>query len=126
MAPPRGKYQVKLNAVMFSMMLEDLLAGPCTAQDIATHTGMNILTVQRTFRQMYARKVVHISGWEQDTQGRWVIRVFSLGAGIDKKRPPKKTEAQRRKEWRERSAARELGGAMYAGLVAANDSRRAA
>lgn len=126
MAPPRGKYQVKLNAVMFAMMLEDLLAGPCTAQDIAQHTGMNILTVQRTFRQMYARKVVHISGWEQDAQSRWVIRVFSLGAGKDKKRPPPKSEAQRRREWREKVQAESLGGQMFAGLVAANDQRKAA
>lgn len=102
MAPPRGKEQVKLNAVMFSMMLEELMSGPCTAQHLADYTGMHILTVQRTLRPMYRRGVVHIAGWEKDPQGRWVIRVFGLGHGTDKKRPAPKTRAQKRKEDRAR------------------------
>ena len=98
MAPPRGKEQVKLNAVMFAEMLGELIAGPCTAQDMAEATGMHILTVQRTMRPMLRRGLVHVCGYEQDSQGRWVIRVFKFGAGKDAKRPPPKTRAQKRKE----------------------------
>jgi hypothetical protein len=69
MAPPRGKYQIKLNAVMFSMMLEELMAGPSKAQDIAEYTGMSVLTVQRTLRVMHRRKVIHIAAWEEVHRG---------------------------------------------------------
>lgn len=121
MAPPRGKYQVKLNAVMFAEMLGEMMDGPCTAQDLAQHTGMHVLTVQRTLRPLYRRGLVHISGWERDAQGRWVIRVFKLGAGKDMKRPPPKKKAQRLRESRARKS--------FAGLVnlpAANDHQREA
>lgn len=99
MAPPTGKKQVKLNAVMFSMMLEELLSGPCTAQTLAEYTGMYIQTVRKTLRAMHRRKVVHIAGWEKDTNGRHVIRVFGLGFGKDVK-APKKSRLEMNREYR--------------------------
>lgn len=116
MAPPRGKEQVKLNAVMFAEMLGELLEGPCTAKDLADHTGMHILTVQRSLRPMHRRKLVHISGYEQDASGRWVIRVFKWGIGSDAKRPAPKTRAAKRKAGRVKRriavAHQALAGAM--------------
>lgn len=102
MAPPRGKEQVKLNAVMYAEMLAEMIAGPCTAHDIADHTGMHVLTVQRTLRPMHRRGLVHISGYEKDAQGRSVIRVWRFGEGKDAKRPPPKDRAQKRREARAR------------------------
>ena len=113
MAPPRGKYQVKLNAVLYAEMIGELLEGPSTAQDLASHTGMHVLTVQRTLRPLYRRGLVHISGWEKDSQGRWVVRVFKFGPGKDAKRPPPKTKAQRVRETRARAAS--LRGVSFAG-----------
>jgi hypothetical protein len=97
MAPPQGKKQVKLNAVMFSIMLEDLLRGPCTAQEIADSSGMALLTTQKTLRAMYRRGVVHISGWELDAAGRCTVRVFALGEGKDARKPIKRRSELNRK-----------------------------
>jgi hypothetical protein len=91
MAPPRGQYQTKLNAVMFSMLLEELMSGPATAQGIADYTGMSVLTVQRTLRVMHRRKVIHIAAWEEDVRGAWTLRVWALGEGRDARKPPPKT-----------------------------------
>lgn len=98
----KGRKLVKLGAVMFAMMIEEMMAGPCTAQDIAAHTGMCLTTVQRTLRAMYDRKVVHIAGWECDGAGR--RRVFGLGAGKDKPRPAAKSMAQIQRDYRARQA----------------------
>lgn len=97
MAPPTGVKQVKLNAVMFSMMLEEMLDGPATAQTMADHSGMHIVTVQRTLRAMYRRGVVHIAGWERDQAGRMTVRVFGLGRGRDAKKPITHRSEQNRK-----------------------------
>jgi transcription initiation factor IIE alpha subunit len=97
MAPPQGSKQVKLNAVMFSMMLEELLDGPATAQTIAEYTGMAQLTVNKTFRAMYRRGVVHIAGWELDQAGRMTVRVFGLGPGRDARKPIKKRSEMNQK-----------------------------
>jgi DNA-binding transcriptional ArsR family regulator len=112
MAPPRGKYQVKLNAVMFAELIGELMEGPCTAQDLADHTGMHLLTVQRTLRPLYRRKLVHISGWEKDAQGRHVIRVFKMGADKDAKRPPPKPRALKKREYVARKALASVGAAL--------------
>jgi DNA-binding transcriptional ArsR family regulator len=97
MAPPLGSKQVKLNAVMFAMLLEELMDGPATAQTIADYTGMAPLTVNKTFRALYRRGVVHIAGWEKDLAGRMTVRVFGLGRGRDAKKPIKKRSELNRK-----------------------------
>lgn len=114
MAPPRGKYQIKLNAVMFTMMLEDLLSGPCTPQDLAEHTGMAVLTVQRTLRVMHRRGVVHIAAWGEDARGAMTLRVFALGHGKDAKKPPPKTS----RFFANRKVARLAAAGVFGSLAA--------
>jgi DNA-binding MarR family transcriptional regulator len=121
MAPPRGQYQIKLNAVMFTMMLEEMLEGPSTAQNLAEHTGMSLITVQRTLRVMHRRGLVYISGWEKDSTSRWAVRVFTFGKGKDAKRPPPKPRAQKSREHRAKTRLDYLKN-----LGAANDSGRKA
>jgi DNA-binding IclR family transcriptional regulator len=103
MAPPIGKKQTKLNALMFAMLLEELLSGPCTAQALAEHTGMALITTQRTLRTMYRRGALHIGGWERDAAGRYTVRVFALGHGRDAKKPIK-TRLQMNREYRARKS----------------------
>lgn len=113
MAPPIGRKQVKLNAVMFSIMLENLLSGPCTAQEIAESTGMALLTTQKTLRAMYRRGVIHISGWEKDAANRCTVRVFKLGEGRDA-RKPLTSRSQMNRKYRAKKAMQPLS------LIAAN------
>jgi hypothetical protein len=116
MAPPRGKYQTKLNAVMYAMMLEDLLEGPSTAQELADYTGMSILTVQRTLRVMHRRGVIHVAAWNEDMRGAWTLRSFALGRGKDAKKPPPKTRAQYEQNRRDRLRTAAVGP-MYGSLL---------
>ena len=113
MAPPIGKKQLKLNALMFAMMLEELLSGPCTAKSLAEHTGLSLITVHRTLRALYRRNVVHIASWENDAANRCNVRVFGLGHGRDARKPVK-TKAQSNKAYRLKAARRPLAemGAM--------------
>lgn len=115
----KGKPQNKLNAVMYAMMLEELLSGPCTAQAIAEYTGMHTLTVRETLRTMHRKGVVHIAGWEEDARGAWSIRVFGLGHGRDKPKPAPKTSGGKCKAKRRPSPASiALRGTPFAGLAA--------
>jgi biotin operon repressor len=117
MAPPKGKPQVKLNAALFAMAIEELMTGPTTAQTIADITGMGQVTVWHLIRALRKRGVVHIDSYEADTNGRQMVRVFALGHGEDAKRPPTKRNEKTRVA-RQRREAKAKVGVMFGPLVA--------
>jgi len=110
MAPPRGKYQTKLNGVMFAMMLEDLMTGPSTAQQLADYTGMSLITVQRTLRVMHRRGVVHIAAWDEDARGAKTRRSFALGHGKDARKPPPISKAEKNRRYKAKAMATVFAG----------------
>jgi biotin operon repressor len=116
MAPPKGKPQVKLNAALFAMAIEELMTGPTTAQTIADITGMGQVTVWHLIRALRKRGVVHIDSYEADSQGRQMVRVFALGHGEDAKRPPTKRNEKTRVARQRRKAKASAG--MFGPLVA--------
>lgn len=116
MAPPKGKPQVKLNAALFAMTMEELMHGPTTAQTIAEITGMGLVTVWHLIRALRKRGVVHIGSYEADSQGRQTVRVFALGSGTDAKRPQTKRN-ERTRSARQRREAKAKVGVMFAPLV---------
>lgn len=115
MAPPLAKKQVKLNAHLLALMLDELLDGPCTSQAMADRTGLFILTVNKTMRAFYQEGVVHIAAWERDAADRMTVRVWGLGRGKDAKKQIKK-KSQMNRESRQRRilkmAQQALSGAM--------------
>lgn len=113
MTAPIRRVHVKLNAVMFTMMLEELMAGPCRAQDLADYTGMSMLTVQRTIRVMHRRKVIHIKAWEKDVRGAWTCKVYQLGEGKDAPKPKPKLST----EYESRRLAKDRQARMYSALA---------
>jgi biotin operon repressor len=117
MAPPKGKPQVKLNAALFAMAMEEFMHGPTTAQTIADITGMGQVTVWHLIRALRKRGVVHIDSYEADTQGRQMVRVFALGQGEDAKRPPTKRNELTRAARQRREALANVG-TMFGQLVA--------
>jgi hypothetical protein len=117
MAPPIGKKQVKLNAALLAMMLQELVAGPCTGPQLAEHTGMSTITVYHTLRALHRKHLVHIAAWDTDTQGRKSVRAFAFGEGKDVPRPRAKRARVSKSEYDNRVRARKLGGTMYAGLM---------
>jgi hypothetical protein len=120
-----AKGQVRLSHLTFTLVLEELVSGPCTAQALADHSGMLPKTVRLLLRTMRAKKLVHIAGYEKDTRGRLNVLVYGWGYAKDAKRQPK-PRAQVQRDYRARASAAILSGTPFAGLLAANDNRRAA
>jgi hypothetical protein len=87
MAPPKGKSQIRLGSLMFTLTMERLMQSPASNYDLADHTGMHYITVSRLMRMMHARKVVHVAAWVKSPRTRYIERVWALGSGMDAERP---------------------------------------
>lgn len=126
---PKGKPQHKLNALSLAIMLEEMLEGPFTTQNLVEVSGLGKTCVYRFLRTFHAKSVVHISGWEKDSAGRVCVPVYTLGRGKDVKRKIK-SKAETNREYIERKRMKEvaegLNARLASALMASNDSRKAA
>lgn len=95
----------KVNQEMYGILFNELLEGPCTANDLATVTGLHLVTVQDLLRTLRRHKVVYISGWQKNGRDIECIAIFSFGRGKDKK-PKTKTRAEIARNYRLRKEAR--------------------
>lgn len=109
-----GRSKVRLNALAFMLVVEELMSGPCTAQALCDHTGLEKKTMWLLLRTMQDHNVVHIAAWEKDSLGRVGVKVYGFGAGRNAKKPTK-TGAQACKDWRERRKAAALSEAFGVG-----------
>lgn len=108
--------QIRLSYITFTLLLEELLSGPCTARSLSDHTGMGHRYMCRLLRTMHEKKVVHIAGWDKDSLGRNGVRVYGLGAGKDAKRVTK-SKAECNRDYRRRASGSALAGTPFAGLL---------
>lgn len=118
--------RARLSHLTFALFLEELMAGPCTTTSLVETTGLKRQTVNVILSTMHKRKVVHISGWENNAAGRSSVRVFALGQGRDAPRKPK-SRLEINRAFRARQAISSLAAAV-GGRVrpAANDDQRSA
>lgn len=107
MAPPIGRKAAKANAIAAWRLIELLMQGTHTIQQLADDTGLHRITVERWLRAGRNAGLVYIDHWEQDCRGRMILRVLKLGTGKDAK-CPKLTDAQRRQRYRDRQRARQM------------------
>lgn len=112
----------RLNAVLYAMLLEELVAGPTTLHALCEVTGFERKTVRSILKAMHDRKLVHLSGYDKDSRGRAIVPVWTFGRGRDAKRQPK-SHAENCRSFRERERKGELSAAFS---MAANDSARRA
>lgn len=99
---PRKRSKVRLNGLLFAMMLEELLSGPCTSEVLAEHTGLCLRTVRKTLQALHERKLVYIAAWEKDSIGRQAqVKVYAFGQARDAKRPTK-SSSQVQRDYRAR------------------------
>lgn len=121
------KGEVRLSHLTFTLLLEEMLSGPCTAKALSEHTGMGHRVMCRLVRTMHAKKVVHVAGWEKDAIGRVAVKVWQLGHGRGAKKP-NKPRAEVNRDYRARASRAEsmaaLVGTPFAGLgsLSANES----
>jgi predicted ArsR family transcriptional regulator len=107
--PPsnKGRRVIKINALTQARLIEAMLDGTMSIDELAEHTGLHAVTVQRYTRELHRVGAVHIAQWEKDARGRDAIRIFKIGRGRDAKRE-KLTASQRQKRSREKKRAIEF------------------
>lgn len=96
---PKGKRQIKVNAMAFAQLVKLLLEGTYTCTELAQMTGLHYVTVLHYTREMHRAGAVHIAAWEKDNRGRDLAKIYKLGEGNDKKRQ-RKTQAERQIAYR--------------------------
>jgi hypothetical protein len=104
MNPPpstKGKRITRINAFTQGKLIEMMLDGTMTCAELAEETGLHYVTVLMYTRELHRAKAAHICGWEKDSRGRDVIKIYKIGRGKDAKRE-KLTSAQRQARTREK------------------------
>lgn len=80
--------QTTQHAIAFSVIVRELLLGPCTALELADETGMRHETVLGWIRALRRQRAIHVSSWVEDSAGRRSTAAYSLGDKPDAKRQP--------------------------------------
>ena len=96
---PKGKRQIKINAIMQAQLIKLLLEGTYTCAELAEMTGLHYVTLLQYTRELHRAGAAHIAAWEKDQRGRDLAKIYKLGAGKDKPRQ-KKTQAERQRAYR--------------------------
>lgn len=96
---PKGKRQIKINAIMQAQLIKLLLDGTYTCAELAEMTGLHYVTVLQYTRELHRAGAAHIAAWEKDPRGRDLSKIYKLGEGTDKRRQ-KKTQAERQIAYR--------------------------
>lgn len=111
--PPKNKGRriVKINAFTQARLIEAMLDGVYNCQELAEITGLHYVTVLHYTRELHRAKAAHISGWDKDSRGRDVVKIYRIGRGKDAKRE-KLTGAQRQARTREKKKAQEVAKIM--------------
>jgi hypothetical protein len=111
--PPKNKGRriVKINALTQAKLIEAMLDGVYNCQELAEITGLHYVTVLHYTRELHRAKAAHISGWDKDSRGRDVVKIYRIGRGKDAKRE-KLTSAQRQARHREKKKAQEVAKIM--------------
>lgn len=111
--PPKNKGRriVKINAFTQAKLIEAMLDGVYNCQELAEITGLHYVTVLHYTRELHRAKAAHISGWDKDSRGRDVVKIYRIGRGKDAKRE-KLTAVQRQTRHREKKKAQEVAKIM--------------
>jgi predicted ArsR family transcriptional regulator len=102
--PPRSRNLVKINALTQAKLIEAMLDGTMSVSELAEHTGLHLVTVQRYTKELHRAGAAHIVQWEKDVRGRDSIRIFKIGRGRDATRN-KLTQAERQARSRQKRKA---------------------
>ena len=104
--PPKNKGRriVKINAFTQAKLIEAMLDGVYNCQELAEITGLHYVTVLHYTRELHRAKAAHISGWDKDSRGRDVVKIYRIGRGKDAKRE-KLTGAERQARTRAKHKA---------------------
>ena len=90
----------RLNAMCAAKMIKLLQDDQASVHDLAELSGLAVKTARRFALAMHKEKAIHVVDWETDSIGRYTTKVFKLGEGKDKKRPPPDVSLAERRRMR--------------------------
>lgn len=94
--------------IVFAKAVQHFVRNPrVIVADIVEATGVHETTAARLVHALHKERVVHITGWVEDTLGRDQTPVFTFGEGADVPRK-KLTGAERNRNYRDRKRLAKL------------------
>lgn len=107
--PPsnKGKRLVKINAFTQGVLIHHMLEGNYNCMELAELTGLHYVTVLQYARELHRAKAAYICGWDKDSLGRDVIKIYKIGIGKDAVRE-KLTPAERQAKHRSKKRNLEM------------------
>lgn len=95
--------KTRINAMSFGFLVQELLSGTYTCEELAERTGLHYCTVLNYTLGMYKAKAIHICGWRMNKNRQYVLKVYKIGDKQDMPKPRKAlTHAQRSAKYREK------------------------
>lgn len=99
----------KVNAMSQALLIKALVPGDLTIPELAEECGLHYQTVRQYLIHLHAAGAIHICRWDQDSRGRYLLRVYKLGPGKDAPRVYVGSSL-RTKQYRERKRMAKLLG----------------
>lgn len=103
----KGKRVTKIGALTLTNLLKNLMHGDMTCRELAEETGLHYATVLSYTRAMHKGGVLHITRWEECSDGRFKIKIYKFGKSRDAAKPlvPR---IEQRKRYKEKLKQRKL------------------
>lgn len=94
------KRPIRINALAFANLVTALIDGDYTMRELADVSGLAIATVRRYVNALHKLHAVHVSGWDQDDCGRYRAAQYTIGEGVDVKKPAPAPQREKSARWR--------------------------
>jgi hypothetical protein len=94
-----------MHAAAYAHMIDMLLHEGGTVHDLHEETGMNQNTIRKFTAALRRRKLIYVARWEPNSIGRHNVPNYRIGEQSDARTPPKKTNAQKKRDYEDRRRA---------------------
>jgi hypothetical protein len=81
-----------MNNKQIVQVFKALMQGPFSRMELAKQTSTCPKAVGRLLKEMKAQKMVYVIGYQNRTDGRNRVKIYSIGDGVDAE--PKRTQSQ--------------------------------
>jgi hypothetical protein len=104
----RGKPKIRASAVTIGYLLAELHAGASSVKELSAASGLSLATVRDYLREFKKRKLVHIAGYDRNSQNSPSITLYQWNPGAKDAKMPKMTPAEKAKLYRKNKRERAI------------------
>lgn len=91
---------------LWASWLSAMLTKPYSLRELEAKTGIHYETLRPLMNALHEAGVVHVSHWRIDRMGRMSVAVYQLGFGVDARKRPIKTGAERTRKYKVKQLAK--------------------